>query len=52
MKTLLLTAMLACATLVVPHPAVAQTIDPAFEQDIRKMLDEWGGSETCQCGVG
>ena len=48
MKKLLLTAMLACATLVLPHTAAAQTaptgqtaqaIDPAFEQDIRKMLE-------------
>ena len=47
MKTLTVAAVLAFASLVLPHSAAAQApqaaqtapaIDPAFEQDIRKML--------------
>lgn len=42
MKQFVFAAILAFATLALPHPAAAQTIDPAFEQDIKKMLEVTG----------
>jgi len=45
MKKLLLAVMLAGATLALPSPSQAQTIDPAFEQDIRKMLEVTGAQK-------
>ncbi len=42
MKKLVLAAILAVATLALPHPAAAQGLDPAFEQDIKTMLEVTG----------
>ena len=45
MKKLLLAVMLACATLALPSLVHAQAIDPAFEQDIKKMLEVTGAQK-------
>ena len=45
MKKLLLAVMLAGATLALPSVVHAQAIDPAFEQDIKKMLEVTGAQK-------
>jgi hypothetical protein len=42
MKTFVFAAILAFATLALPHQAAAQELDPVFEQDIKKMLEVTG----------